>query len=408
MQLRRRSWLGIGAIFILVSSLAACSSGGGGQGGDSSGPYVIGVNEDLSGVLGFQGTPDLAGVRTYIDYVNAHGGVNGKQIKLIALDNASDPATAASDYTQLQNDHALAVLGFVNSATLVGVEPVAKAVSAADRPVLFSLGGPTNLLYPASELNFSYGLLQQDEADEMVSVLHELAAEKHITNARIAILAANASSTSDFIAQVKSSVSRYAGWKVVDTQLMPIAVTDVTAQALSIAQSKPDFVVMLHNDSGAAVAVPGLRRAGVTVPIVNAHVPPASFTKLDDANYYGVDGYADPLMTNVPAIRIMNSRAKAYGQSKNDVGEYFTSGYVAGLVVQKALEACGKNCTPPQFSRALESLHSLNDGGLSGPAGFSASDHELLKYGLVFRYDTATKQVVAVPPDIKTQVVYPK
>ena len=407
MQPRCRSWLGIGGVFLLASSVIACSSGGSSGAPSSSGPYVIGVNEDLSGVLGFQGTPDLAGIRTYVDYVNAHGGVNGKQIKLIALDNASDPATAATDYTELQGDHALAVLGFVNSATLVGVEPIAKAAPVADRPVLISLGGPTNLLYPASELNFSYGLLQQDEADEMVAVLHELAATKHITHARIAILAANAASTSDFIAQVKASVSRYPGWSVVDTQLMPIAVTDVTAQALSIAQSKPNFVVMLHNDSGAAVAVPGLRRAGVTVPIVNAHVPPASFQKLDDANYYGVDGYADPLMTNIPAVQTMNSRAKEYGQSSNDVGEYFTTGYVAGTVVQKALEACGKNCTPPEFSKALESLHSLNDGGLSGPAGFSASDHELLTYGLVFRYDTATKQVVPVLPDIKSQVVYP-
>jgi ABC-type branched-subunit amino acid transport system substrate-binding protein len=263
-------------------------------------------------------------------------------------------------------------------------------------------------MYPSSELNFSYGLLQQDEADEMVSVLHELAAKKGITNARIAILAANASSTADFIAQVKSSVSHYPGWKVVDTQLMPIAVTDVTAQALSIAHAKPDFVVMLHNDSGAAVAVPGLRRAGVTAPIVNAHVPPTSFTKLNDSNYYGVDGYADPLLTGIPAVRTMDREARTYGQSKNAVGEYFTTGYVAGMVIQKALQACGQNCTPPKFSKALESLRKLNDNGLSGPAGFSSSNHELLSYGLVFKYDTAKHQVVSVPPAIKTQVVYPK
>lgn len=402
-----RNWLGIGGALLLVSSLVACGSGGS-NGSGSSGPYVIGVDEDLSGVLGFQGTPDLAGVRTYIDYVNAHGGVNGKQIKLIALDNQSNPATGASDYTELAGDHALVVAGFVNSATLEGAEPVAKAMPVATRPILLSLGGPTNLLYPASELNFSYGLLQQDEADEMVSVLHELAVKKGISNARIAILAANAASTSDFIAQVKTSVSRYPGWKVVDTQLMPIAVTSVTAQALSIAQAKPDFVVMLHNDSGAAVAVPGLRQAGVTVPIVNAHVPPTSFTKLDDPNYYGVDGYVDPLMTSIPAVRTMDSQARTYGQSSNAVGEYFTTGYVAGILIQKALQACGTNCTPPKFSKALESISALNDNGLSGPAGFSSSDHELLKYGLVFTYNTTTHQVVEVPPAIKTQVVYPK
>jgi len=406
MQLRCRNWLGIGGALLLASGLIACSSGGHGSG--SSSPYVIGMDEDLSGVLGFQGAPDLAGVRTYIDYVNAHGGVNGKQIKLIALDNASNPATGASDYTQLANDKALVVLGFVNSATLVGAEPIAQAMPVATRPVLLSLGGPTNILYPPSELNFSYGLLQQDEADEMVSVLHELAMQKSITNAKIAILAANAASTSDFIAQVKTSVSHYPGWKVVDTQLMPIAVTDVTAQALSIAQAKPDFVVMLHNDSGAAVAVPGLRRAGVTVPIVNAHVPPTSFTKLDDPNYYGVDGYADPLLTNIPAVRTMNSQARTYGQSKNAVGEYFTTGYVAGMAIQKALQACGANCSPQQFSKALESIHQLNDNNLSGPAGFTSSDHELLSYGLVFKFNTATHQVVSVPPAIKTQVTYPK
>jgi hypothetical protein len=113
-------------------------------------------------------------------------------------------------------------------------------------------------------------------------------------------------------------------------------------------------------------------------------------------------------MTNIPAVRTMDSQARMYGQGSNAVGEYFTTGYVAGILIQKALQACGTNCTPPKFSKALESISALNDNGLSGPAGFSSSDHELLSYGLVFTYNTATHQVVEVPPAIKTQVVYPK
>ena len=69
----------VGSVMLLGCSSAA-SSGGGSSGGGSKAPYTVGYAGPLSGDLAFVGNPYRTGALAYIDYVNAHGGVNGHQI----------------------------------------------------------------------------------------------------------------------------------------------------------------------------------------------------------------------------------------------------------------------------------------------------------------------------------------
>jgi len=109
-------------LLVMPLTLAAVACSGGSNDGSSGAGavIVIGTTLPLTGSLSGLGPPVEAGYEQEIADVNAAGGVtvDGKKdkLKLVVLDNASDPSTASNQARQLvRQDHAIALLGSTNS-----------------------------------------------------------------------------------------------------------------------------------------------------------------------------------------------------------------------------------------------------------------------------------------------------
>lgn len=129
------------AVLGALLALAATACGGGGSGGSSGGTIVIGASLSLSGDLGVLGPPLQDGYKQEVADVNKAGGISvgGKkeQVKLVILDNASDPNKASSQSRELVlQDHAVALLGFTTPPI---VTPEALAAEQLRVPFLTSL-----------------------------------------------------------------------------------------------------------------------------------------------------------------------------------------------------------------------------------------------------------------------------
>jgi branched-chain amino acid transport system substrate-binding protein len=151
-------------------AVAACTSGtgsssSGGRATDSgttkavtSAPeVVVGATLSLSGSLDAYGPPLAAGYELQIADVNAAGGiaVGGKkeQLKLVVLDNGSNPSTASAQASELvQRDHAVALLG---SATPQIVLPTALIAEQLHVPFLTSLM-PTDAFASGDKAGWTY------------------------------------------------------------------------------------------------------------------------------------------------------------------------------------------------------------------------------------------------------------
>jgi branched-chain amino acid transport system substrate-binding protein len=129
----------------LVLAVAACSgssgAGSSNSGGNSGAAVVIGATLSLTGSLGMLGQPLKAGYEQEIAHVNAAGGIaiggTKEKLKLVVLDNDSDPNTASSQASELvRQDHAVALLG---SATPLIVTPTALVAEQLRVPFLTSL-----------------------------------------------------------------------------------------------------------------------------------------------------------------------------------------------------------------------------------------------------------------------------
>lgn len=132
----------------LALAVAACSgssgagpSSPGAATAGSGGTIVIGASLSLTGSLDVLGLPLEAGYKQEIADVNARGGIavggTKQELKLVVLDNGSDPGTASSQVRELVlQDHAVALLGF---ATPQIVLPTALAAEQLRVPFLTSL-----------------------------------------------------------------------------------------------------------------------------------------------------------------------------------------------------------------------------------------------------------------------------
>jgi branched-chain amino acid transport system substrate-binding protein len=131
----------------LALVVAACtrasgaeSPGSGAKPASSGAAIVIGTTLSLTGSLGALGRPLEAGYQQEVADVNAAGGIAiggaKEKLKLVVLDNGSDPNTASSQAAELvQHDHAVALLG---SATPQIVLPTAVAAEQLHVPFVTS------------------------------------------------------------------------------------------------------------------------------------------------------------------------------------------------------------------------------------------------------------------------------
>jgi len=154
----------IAAVAILAAvSVAACgiSSPGtpstGNQAGPSGTPIQIGISLSKTGDFSADGLACLRGYQLWANDVNSHGGLLGRPVKLVVINDNSDPGTAAKNYTTLiTQDHVNLVLGPFSSLltipaaqtarkygyALVEGSGTAPAVYNAKLPNLFGVSAP--------------------------------------------------------------------------------------------------------------------------------------------------------------------------------------------------------------------------------------------------------------------------
>lgn len=94
--------------------------------GSDANVIKIGVNYELSGDVATYGQSSVEGIELAIEEINKAGGINGKEVKLVKVDNKSQPSEATTIATRLMTqDKVLAVLGPATSGAFKSTIPVA-------------------------------------------------------------------------------------------------------------------------------------------------------------------------------------------------------------------------------------------------------------------------------------------
>ncbi len=102
---------------------------------DTDGPFVIGVMESITGPGETYGNVAVQAKQMAVDEINAAGGINGRELKLIVEDSKCAAQDAITAYNKLTDvDGVKIILGTSCSGAMLGAAPLAEA----DGVVLFS------------------------------------------------------------------------------------------------------------------------------------------------------------------------------------------------------------------------------------------------------------------------------
>ena len=128
--MRRSVFAVLAAVMAMALSLAACGGAdeaGGEEGAAGEGlpdTITIGVTAEKTGHVTTLGVA-AEGIERAADYINANGGIDGKQVKVVVRDNAGTPAKAVSDLRTFAQEGTKIVLGGVFGPNCAAEAPVA-------------------------------------------------------------------------------------------------------------------------------------------------------------------------------------------------------------------------------------------------------------------------------------------
>jgi branched-chain amino acid transport system substrate-binding protein len=131
------------------------------------GPIRVGMSTALSGPAQGLGQGMRAGVQAYFDLVNGRGGVAGRRLELLALDDAYEPSKAGPNVRRLiDQEGVLAIVGNVGTPTAVVTVPI---VNEKKTPFFGAFTGAGVLRKtPPDRYVFNVRASYTDETAEMV------------------------------------------------------------------------------------------------------------------------------------------------------------------------------------------------------------------------------------------------
>jgi branched-chain amino acid transport system substrate-binding protein len=374
-----------------ATGLAACSSSGGGAGSSSSGsPYTIGLTTDLSGPTAAYGQAEEKAWSAEFNMVNAEGGVNGHKIKLITLDDQSNPATAEANATELlDQDNVIALGGSILSNIC---SELAGPATAKQVPMLCN-ATDTSDLQPVHP--YVYDMFDS-EITQAKPQLQWLQQHYKKTNLSIVVVDVNVPAEAAWAAAVQQLAGDYSA-RVVKTITESItAPPDMGSLAAEIAALKPDVVVAEVGGSSVPQLQSDLATDGAPTPIVTVATSYQAFQ----------DSSAPNLLYEMSQVDFVNP-ASTQPAVKNYVewmGKLGVTGaadlnpsngivyYAAAADLVAALKACGGTCTGSSVAKALDTV-SVSLPGVTNAAGYgyTASNHLPNQTIAIYGWDTSSK-----------------
>ena len=243
--------------FLLPSFLvlAACTSGG--TGGTATTASVTIVLNVPAGTLPYVANFTRQGAQLAADQINARGGVKvaGKtyRIKLQELDDQLSPTAAQANIRQAITEKAVAVIddGYTVASTY-------QAANSAGLPILVDYDGDASLIDAAQRPNV-FRIAPPDDA-----VAAKLVAYLQPKNLKLALVHDDSDYGRDGETQLKAALKDRL--PVADVQV-PSTATDLSPQALQVAQSHATGVVVWARAPALAQFVRALRQGGSTIPV---------------------------------------------------------------------------------------------------------------------------------------------
>ncbi len=377
----------------------------------SSKPITVGISLSLSGDFSGDGQAFDRGYKLWASYVNSHGGILGRKVKLDILSDASSPTQVDTNYTKLITlDHVNLVFG--PFSTLLTV-PASKVVNRYGYAFVEGAGGAPSAFANGYHSIFDVSLPVADYMVPFVNWIKSLPASERPKTA--AYPTSNDPFTEPVVEKAKSLLQA-AGVKTVYSTVFPAEDTDYAPIAQNVVAANPDMVIL----------------GSVDVPTVSAfmqtfeqdHFNPKAFIASagpDQGNTFvsavgaaNTDGVMVPggwsgTYNNTQSRAMVRRYISRYGGTPAGVNADVAEAYSVGQVVQQAIEH-NKSLSNKKIISYLHSGVTLQS--VQGPVHFDSKGENGKAVGFIFQWQGTTgttfNQVLPKNDPSSVKIEFPK
>jgi branched-chain amino acid transport system substrate-binding protein len=328
---------------------------------------VFGQSAPLTGANAELGNDIRNGALAYFKQVNDAGGVHGRKLELVSLDDANQVQRAEANTIELvEKRRVFALFGYA-SATLS--RPALPVVEKHNVPFLAPFTGAD----PMRVFNKNVYNMRASYADELGKIV-----DHYITlgSKRFSIVHYDDVVGKENLTAVERALKKHNMTPVSVAAFKDRAKPDIDVGVKSVAQGAPDVVILTTLYKATSDFVKAARTAALGAQMVSNSFPGASPL----ARELGKEGVGvamsqvvpPPTQRSIPVVReYQDAIAKHTGKKEFS----FTSleSYISAKVTVEALKRAGQKPTRESFMQALDNMKQFDAGGYS--VSFSPTNH---------------------------------
>jgi branched-chain amino acid transport system substrate-binding protein len=340
--------------------------------------FVLGMSAAFSGSAEDLGKSMQRGILAALERANRAGGVNGRKLKLIALDDGYEPARTGSNMRELiEKDNVLALIGNVGTPTAIVAIPFANE----QKTLLFAAfsGAPVLRDDPPDRYVINFRASYKEETAAMLDALLSIGGLKP---EEIAFFTqrdsdGDAGFTLGMIALQRHGLKNPQRVLHVGYERNTLAVEGAVANLL-MAEKSPRAIVMIGAYAPCAKFIRLCRATDLNPLFLNVSfvgsVSLAEALGKTDARVIVTQVVPYPLDATVPIVQEYQDDLKDLDSSAK-AGSGDLEGYIAGRILTLALENIEGPITREAVVDAMEGLGNF-EIGLGEPLYLSRTEHQ--------------------------------
>lgn len=342
--------------------------------GVTSTTIVLGQSAPLSGINKNLGDDIRNGALAYFKKVNDAGGVNGRRIELVTLDDGNDTKRAGENTRKLLEENSVLALFGYASATLS--RPALPLVEKHNVPFLAPFTGAD----PMRVFNRNVYNMRASYADELEKIVDHYA---RYGIKRFSIVHYEDVIGKENFAAVDRALKERNLAAVSVAAFKDRAKPDIEAGVKEVLKGDPDVIILTTLYKATSDFIKAARKAGSSAQMVSNSFPGSTPLSVE----LGKDGVGVVIAQVVPSPFNAASSVLVVPEyrvaSEKLLGrqEYsFTSleSFIAAKVTVEAIRRAGPNLTRETLMRALDSMSSYDAGGYF--VSFSPRNHNGSKF----------------------------
>jgi branched-chain amino acid transport system substrate-binding protein len=333
------------------------------------------------------------GVLAYFEKVNREtGGVNGRKIKLISLDDAYSPPKAFEQIRKLvEEEGILAIVGSAGSPTGVAVQAY---LNKAGVPQLLQISGSRKFNDPKHS-PWSTGLFIPFYTEGQIFGKLIL---KNWPNAKIAVLHPNDELGREYLAGLRSGLGDKADTMIVKVANYEYWSPTIESQVAQLSSSGADLFFNAAVTKFASQSIRRAREMGWNVRMIAPSISGSIGEVIRPAGVQNAKGLIsalwqkdpnDPRWSNDKDVKDYLKFVRTYLPGVNPDEMAYSTGYMVGDLMETILKRCGDDLTRENVMKQATNLKSISLAlGLPGLSyENSPEDYNLVRQLQIVKFD---------------------